>query len=78
MLFFFLDEIDQQRREMYDIERIIRNMQNDVLKLNTLLHQQKNMETSLEASNILFENDFIGGLKVSFKRFCKVTRTYSC
>ena len=49
---------------MYDIERNIRNMQNDVIKLNTLLHDQKNMETSLEANNILTENDFIAGLKV--------------
>ena len=49
---------------MYDIERTIRNMQNDVVKLNTLLHQQRNLETVLEQTNILTENDFIAGLKV--------------
>ena len=59
-----LDEIDGQRREMYDIERTIRNMQNDVVKLNTLLHKQRNLETVLEQTNILTENDFIAGLKV--------------
>ena len=49
---------------MYDIERTIRNMQNDVVKLNTLLHKQRNLETVLEQTNILTENDFIAGLKV--------------
>ncbi|XP_076453125.1 coiled-coil domain-containing protein 40-like [Babylonia areolata] len=57
------NEIDGQRREIYDIDREVRNMQNDVIKLNTLLHQQKKKETSLEQNNILTENDFIGGLK---------------
>lgn len=61
------NEIDQQRREMYDIERTIRNMQNDVIKLNTLLHQQRHMETSLEQTNILSEFDFISGLKEAEK-----------
>ena len=60
------DEIDGQRREMYDIERVIRNMQNGVIKLNTLLHQQQKTESELDQTNILTENDFIAGLRVSF------------
>ncbi len=39
-------------------------MQNDMIKLNVLLHKEKGLETNLQQSNILMENDFIGSLKV--------------
>ncbi|XP_046379305.2 coiled-coil domain-containing protein 40-like isoform X2 [Haliotis rufescens] len=56
-------DIDQQRRETYDIDRHIRNMQNDMIKLNTLLHREKGYEVELEQGTSLLENDFIANLK---------------
>ena len=48
---------------MCDIERNVRNMRNDIIKLNTLLHKEKKMGDELEQGNILMENAFISGLK---------------
>ncbi|XP_069123768.1 coiled-coil domain-containing protein 40-like [Argopecten irradians] len=55
--------IDEERRETYDIERNITNMQNDMIKLNQLLHKETNIQTNLQQDNILLEQDFIRALK---------------
>ncbi|KAK3091997.1 hypothetical protein FSP39_024328 [Pinctada imbricata] len=60
-------DIDEQRRETYDIERSIRNMQNDMIKLNTLLNKEKGTHECLHQDNILLENDFIIALKEAEK-----------
>ncbi|GFR74317.1 coiled-coil domain-containing protein 40 [Elysia marginata] len=57
------NDIDQQHREMCDIERNVRNMRNDIIKLNTLLHKEKNVGEQLEQGNVLMENAFVAGLK---------------
>ena len=62
--FLFTGDIDGQRRETYEIERSISNMQNDMIKLNTLLHKEKGTQVMLQQENILKENDFINNLKV--------------
>ena len=64
---FTSDEINRQKNEIGDKERSIRNMQNDILKLNMLLHKEKGTEQTLQQSNILMENDFMGGLKEAEK-----------
>ena len=61
---FVSAEINRQGSDTAEIERSIRNMQNDMLKLNMLLHQEKGMGQDLQQANILKENDFIGSLKV--------------
>lgn len=61
---FFPADIDGQQRETYEIERSISNMQNDLIKLNKLLHKEKGTQVMLQQENILKENDFITGLKV--------------
>lgn len=58
-------EIEQQHREMCEIERSVRNMRNDIIKLNDLLHKEKCAGEELEQGNILMENAFIAGLQVS-------------
>lgn len=63
-LFFFPADIDGQQRETYEIERSISNMQNDLIKLNKLLHKEKGTQVMLQQENILKENDFITSLKV--------------
>jgi len=57
-------EIDSQRRETYEIQRSVSNMQNDMIKLNTLLHREHGQQVSLQQDNILRENDFVNTLKV--------------
>ena len=68
----FIGDIDEQRRETYDIERSISNMQNDMIKLNTLLNKKKGTHDNLHQDNILLENDFIMALKVSSQSLLKL------
>ncbi|XP_078491914.1 coiled-coil domain-containing protein 40 [Ciona intestinalis] len=58
-------EIDQQIQEQNEIERSVRNMQNAMVKLNTLLSKEKGIQETLEQGNILTENEFIQELKVA-------------
>ena len=67
MAFFFTTgEINRQNVETADIERNIRHMQNDMIKLNKLIHKEKGTQEDLTQNNVLMENDFIGSLKVSY------------
>ena len=59
-------EIESQINEIKDIERSIRAMQNDMTKLNLLIHKNRDMQSNLQQDNILLENDFIATLKVRF------------
>lgn len=56
-------DINRQLSQIADYERQIRNMQNDMIKLNTLVHREKSLEDRLSADNSLSENDFIVRLK---------------
>uniref|UniRef100_H2YI71 Coiled-coil domain-containing protein 40 n=1 Tax=Ciona savignyi TaxID=51511 RepID=H2YI71_CIOSA len=56
-------EIEQQNQEQNEIDRSVRNMQNAMTKLNTLLNKEKGVQESLEQGNILTENEFIQELK---------------
>ena len=60
----FPGEITSQRNEIKDIERSIRNMHNDMVKLNQLIHKNRDKQDTLQQDNILMENDFIATLKV--------------
>ena len=57
--------MDQQLRETYDIDRHIHNMQNDMIKLNVLLHREKGYEMNLDQGTSLLETDFINSLKAA-------------
>ncbi len=61
----FAGNINRQNLEMADIERSIRHMQNDMIKLNKLIHKEKGIQMDLSQNNVLMENDFVGSLKVS-------------
>jgi len=56
-------EIESQTNEMKDTQRAIRAMQNDMTKLNMLIHKNTDKQSNLEQDNILLENDFITTLK---------------
>lgn len=66
-MYVCLDEIHKEMTEINEKERSIKHMQNDMLKLNTLLHRERGTEHTLQQSNILMENDFVGGLKQAEK-----------
>ncbi len=65
---FIADEINSQLNEQVDVDRNIRNMQNDMLKLNQLLTKEGKLKEGLQQDNILMENDFVSGLKVCMER----------
>lgn len=61
-------DIQHHLNEMKDIDRSIRNMQNEMTKLNTLITKEKGMKINLEQNNILVEDEFIRTLKVGVRR----------
>jgi len=56
-------EIEQREKDRRETLRSIRNMQNDMLKLNTLLNKERAEENDLEQGNILAENEFVQELR---------------
>lgn len=65
-LFFCLpvDEIQQETKEQKDIERHMRNMSNDLIKLNVLINKNNSSFEELQYGNIITENEFVRSLKV--------------
>jgi len=61
---FFSGEINSHNNEMSDINRNIRNMQNDMIKLNTLITKEHGYKENLSQENTLMESDFIQSLRV--------------
>ena len=62
--FFILsDAIEKENAETAGIEKNIRNLRNDMIKLNQMLHIESGAYESLEKDNILTENAFVGNLK---------------
>ncbi|XP_077980301.1 coiled-coil domain-containing protein 40-like [Glandiceps talaboti] len=56
-------EISIHTNEEDDIQRNIRNMQNDMIKLNTLLTKEGKIKQDLEQGNVLVENEFMQSLR---------------
>jgi chromosome segregation ATPase len=56
-------EIDRQNKEMSDVQRNIRSLQNDMTKLNQLITKSRGQQELLEQGNSLMESDFIHTLK---------------
>eukprot|EP00794_Sanderia_malayensis_P008980 gene8980-9938_t len=56
-------EIGSQQSSMNDIERSIRAMQNDMTKLNILIHSNKGKQDSLQQDNVLKESEFMDNLR---------------
>jgi len=57
-------EISGQVSETTDVEREIHRLRIDLLRLNTLRHNERGTEHSLERDNQLLENQFMAELKV--------------
>ncbi|XP_014669906.1 PREDICTED: coiled-coil domain-containing protein 40-like [Priapulus caudatus] len=58
-------DIKRQGDEMREIERGTRSLQNDMIKLNTLVHRESGLHSALEQDNALAEMDFVQALKAA-------------
>lgn len=65
ILCFLTDEIEQEKNEQKDIEHHMRNLKNDMLRLNMLLNKNISSKEQLQQHNQLMESEFIQSLRVS-------------
>ncbi|XP_064891209.1 coiled-coil domain-containing protein 40 isoform X1 [Columba livia] len=61
------NEIQQETKEQKDLERHMRHMSNDLIKLNVLIHKNNNSFEELQSGNIITENEFLRSLKAAEK-----------
>ncbi|XP_067403312.1 coiled-coil domain-containing protein 40 isoform X2 [Emydura macquarii macquarii] len=59
------NEIQQEKNEQKDIERHMRNMANDLMKLNMLINKNSHNSEELQHGNIIMENEFVRSLKAA-------------
>ncbi|XP_062979498.1 coiled-coil domain-containing protein 40 [Elgaria multicarinata webbii] len=59
------NEIQQEKNELKDIERHMKNMANDLVKLHLLINKNSENSEELQQGNTIMENEFVRSLKVS-------------
>nr|KAF6415212.1 coiled-coil domain containing 40 [Molossus molossus] len=58
-------KIDQEKKEQKDIERHMKDLDNDLRKLNMLVGKNRSDSESLQQDNLVTENEFVHTLKAS-------------
>uniref|UniRef100_A0A8C3SSG8 Coiled-coil domain containing 40 n=1 Tax=Chelydra serpentina TaxID=8475 RepID=A0A8C3SSG8_CHESE len=58
-------EIQQEKNEQKDTERHMRNMANDLMKLNMLINKNSHNSEELQHGNTIMENEFVRSLKAA-------------
>ncbi|NWI98409.1 CCD40 protein, partial [Crypturellus undulatus] len=71
------NEIQQETKERKDIERHMRNMSNDLIKLNMLINKNSNSFEELHYGNIITENEFVRSLKAAEKESIEMQEKHS-
>ncbi|XP_054077756.1 coiled-coil domain-containing protein 40 isoform X2 [Rissa tridactyla] len=71
------NEIQQETKEQKDIERHMRNMSNDLIKLNVLINKNNNSFEELQHGNIITENEFVRALKAAEKESVEMQEKHS-
>ncbi|NXN46746.1 CCD40 protein, partial [Rhinoptilus africanus] len=71
------NEIQQETKEQKDIERHMRNMSNDLIKLNVLINKNKNSFEELQHGSIITENEFVRALKAAEKESVEMQERHS-
>lgn len=61
---FPADKIDQEKKEQKQIERHMRDLDNDLKKLNVLVNQNRCSSEELQQGNLATEGEFVRALKV--------------
>lgn len=59
-----IDELQQEIKEQKDVERHMKNMSNDLIKLNMLINKNNSSVEDLQNGKIVTENEFVQSLKV--------------
>ncbi|NXS52993.1 CCD40 protein, partial [Brachypteracias leptosomus] len=71
------NEIQQETKEQKDIERHMRNMSNDLIKLNVLINKNKSSFEELQYGNMITENEFVRSLKAAEKESLELQERHS-
>ncbi|NXX48559.1 CCD40 protein, partial [Tricholaema leucomelas] len=71
------NEINQETKEQKDIERHMRNMSNDLIRLNVLINKNNNSFEELQNGNIITENEFVRSLKAAEKESVEMQEKHS-
>ncbi|NXF87734.1 CCD40 protein, partial [Eubucco bourcierii] len=71
------NEINQETEEQKDIEHHMRNMSNDLIKLNVLINKNNNSFEELQYGNIITENEFVRSLKAAEKESIEMQEKHS-
>ncbi|XP_032845849.2 coiled-coil domain-containing protein 40 isoform X2 [Tyto alba] len=71
------NEIQQETKEQKDIEHHMRNMSNDLTKLNVLINKNNNSFEELQYGNIITENEFVRSLKAAEKESIEMQERHS-
>ncbi|NXE82848.1 CCD40 protein, partial [Cochlearius cochlearius] len=71
------NEIQQETKEQKDIERHMRNMSNDLTKLNVLINKNNSSFEELQYGNIITENEFVRSLKAAEKESVEMEEKHS-
>ncbi|NWI95933.1 CCD40 protein, partial [Pitta sordida] len=71
------NEIQQETKEQKDIERHMKNMSTDLVKLNVLIKKNNSSFEELHHANIITENEFVHSLKAAEKEAMEMQERYS-
>ncbi|NWI27846.1 CCD40 protein, partial [Sula dactylatra] len=71
------NEIQQVTKEQRDIERHMRNMSNDLIKLNVLINKNNSSFEELQHGNVITENEFVRSLKAAEKESVEMQDKHS-
>ncbi|NXP05998.1 CCD40 protein, partial [Thinocorus orbignyianus] len=71
------NEIQQETKEWKDIERHMRNMSNDLIKLNVLINKNSSSAEELQHGNVITENEFVRSLKAAEKESVEMQERHS-
>ncbi|XP_040438119.1 coiled-coil domain-containing protein 40 isoform X1 [Falco naumanni] len=71
------NEIQQETKEQKEIERHMKNMSNDLIKLNVLINKKNSSCEELQYGNIIAENEFVRSLKAAEKELVEMQDRHS-
>ncbi|NXM14513.1 CCD40 protein, partial [Ploceus nigricollis] len=71
------NEIQQEIKEQKDVERHMKNMSNDLIKLNMLINKNNSSVEDLKNGRIVTENEFVQSLKAAEKESMEMQERHS-
>ncbi|NXN97360.1 CCD40 protein, partial [Rhinopomastus cyanomelas] len=71
------NEIKQEMKEQKDLDRHMRNMSTDLVKLNVLINKNNSSFQELRCGNVITENEFICALKEAEKESIEMQEKHS-